>query len=353
MPHPQLSRRSSLAAIAAAATQLSRFAFADEADAALNDRIDQSVKRALQWLAGEQQVSGAWTTNDFGESTATTALAMMAFLAGGHVPMEGPYARHLQRGLAWLVGQQQPNGLLVGRERGHGPMYSHGIATLMLAEICGMVDPDQATPCREALQKAVKLIVDAQNHRKPPEHDGGWRYQPTSSDSDLSVSVWQLLALRAARDIGCDVPAENIDRAVAYLKKLHVKHDGGFGYMVGHGSSITRAGTGITALEICGEHRIPETLSAARMILSRPLTRGEHYFYYGAYYCTIGMYKVGGDEWKQSREPLYRTILELQNPEGFWTPEDGTERQAGKVYSTSLAVLALTIEYGYLPIYQR
>jgi hypothetical protein len=89
------------------------------------------------------------------------------------------------------------------------------------------------------------------------------------------------------------------------------------------------------------------------MILSRPLTRGEHYFYYGAYYCTIGMYKVGGDEWKQSREPLYRTILDLQNPEGFWTPEDGTERQAGKVYSTSLAVLALTIEYGYLPIYQR
>jgi hypothetical protein len=43
----------------------------------------------------------------------------------------------------------------------------------------------------------------------------------------------------------------------------------------------------------------------------------------------------------------------MQNPAGYWDPEDGTERQAGKVYSTSLSVLALAIEYGYLPIYQR
>jgi hypothetical protein len=65
------------------------------------------------------------------------------------------------------------------------------------------------------------------------------------------------------------------------------------------------------------------------------------------------MYKVGGDEWQQSRESLYRTTLNMQNPVGYWDPEDGTERQAGKVYSTSLSVLALAIEYGYLPIYQR
>lgn len=327
---------------------------ADESDeSALESRIDVAVRLGLKWLAAEQQASGAWTTKDYGESTATTSLAMMALMAGGHVPGEGPYGRLLSRGLAWLLSQQQENGLLVGRESGHGPMYSHGIATLMLAEICGMTEGAQADQCRQSLQQAVRLIVDAQNHRKPPEHDGGWRYQPTSSDSDLSVSAWQLLALRAARDIGCDVPAENIDRAVAYLKRLHVKHDGGFGYMVGHGSSITRAGTGIAALEICGEHRTKETLAAAGLILSRPLVRSEHYFYYGAYYCTIGMYKVGGAEWRQSRRVLYQTILDLQHAEGFWTPEDGTERQAGRVYSTSLSVLALAIEYGYLPIYQR
>ncbi len=328
-------------------------AFSADENAELNQKLDASIRRALTWLAAEQQVSGAWTTSDFGDSTATTALAIMSFLAGGHVPEEGPYGHHMTRGVGWLLSQQHNNGLLVGKERSHGPMYSHGIATLMLAEIAGMVDPAQSAPCREALQKAIKLIVDAQNHPKSAEHDGGWRYQPTSGDSDLSVTAWQLLALRAAKDIGCDVPAENIDRAIAYIRRLHVKHDGGFGYMVGHGSSVTRSGTGIVALEVCGEHRTDETLAAAKLILSRPLTKGEQYFYYGAYYCTVGMFKVGGDEWRQSREALYRTILDLQNPAGYWNPEDGTERQAGKVYATSLSVLALAIEYGYLPIYQR
>ncbi|HRA89103.1 MAG TPA: terpene cyclase/mutase family protein [Planctomycetaceae bacterium] len=327
--------------------------FGDEVNDLLNQQLDASIRRALWWLASEQQASGAWTTSDFGESTATTALAIMSFLAGGHVPEEGPYGRHLTRGVGWLLSQQHANGLLVGTERSHGPMYSHGIATLMLAEVAGMVDPSQEEKCRDALQKAVKLIIDAQNYRKPAEHDGGWRYQPTSGDSDLSVTAWQLLALRAAKDIGCDVPAENIDRAIAYIRRLHVKHDGGFGYMVGHGSSITRSGTGIVALEVCGEHRTTETLAAANLILSRPLTKGEQYFYYGAYYCTVGMFKVGGEEWRQSREVLYRTIMDLQNPTGYWNPEDGTERQAGRVYSTSLAVLALAIEYGFLPIYQR
>ena len=343
-----------LGSCAVAGTAAAVNSTADEVEEELlNKRIDSAVLRALQWLAAEQQPSGAWTTNDFGESTATTALAMMAFMAAGHVPNEGPWGKLLPRGLAWLTRQQRDNGLLVGARAGHGPMYSHGIATLMLAEISGMLGGRQEEECRLCLERAIRLIIDAQNHPRPEEHRGGWRYQPTSRDSDLSVSAWQLLALRAARDIGCDVPVENIDRAIAYLKRLHVRHDGGFGYMVGHGSTITRAGTGITALEICGEHRTPETMAAARMILSRPLVRSEHYFFYGAYYCTVGMYKVGGEEWQQARRHLYETILELQGPPGYWTPEDGTERQAGRVYSTSLAVLALSIEYGFLPVYQR
>ena len=341
-----------LGGLAAAGLAPTTACSADE-DKELNQKLDASIRRALSWLASEQQVSGAWTTNDFGESTATTALAIMSFLAGGHVPEEGPYGQHLTRGIGWLLSQQHANGLLVGKDRSDGPMYSHGIATLMLAEIAGMVDPTQSKQCREALQRAIKLIIDAQNHPKSAEHDGGWRYQPTSGDSDVSVTAWQLLALRAAKDSGCDVPAENIDRAIAYIRRLHVNHDGGFGYMVGHGSSVTRSGTGIVALEVCGEHRTEEALAAANLILSRPLTKDEPYFYYGAYYCTVGMFKVGGDEWRQSREAFYRTILDLQDPPGYWNSEVGAERQAGKVYATSLSVLALAIEYGYLPIYQR
>lgn len=316
-------------------------------------RIDEAISRAMTWLASEQQPSGAWLSESFGESTATTSLGVMAMLAAGHIPDVGPFGRHLTHAVSWVMDQQQDNGLLVGRHRSHGPMYSHGIATLMLAEVAGMVNGIQADRCRNALEKAVRLIIDAQNHKQSGQHDGGWRYQPTSNDSDLSVTAWQLLALRAAKDIGCDVPTANIDRAIAYIRRLRVRREGGFGYMNGHGTTVTRSGTGIVALEVCGEHRTEEVMAAANLILSRPLTTQEHYFYYGVYYCTVGMYKVGGDEWKQVREKLYETILEQQHPNGHWTPLNGSEQSGGRVYATSLCVLALAIEYGYLPIYQR
>lgn len=317
------------------------------------EQIDLSINRALSWLAAEQLPSGAWKAEDYGESTAMTSLAVLAFLAGGHVPDEGPYGRQISRGVAWVLGQQSDKGMLSGRDTSHGPMYSHGITTLMLAEVSGMLSGDSAARCRTCLEKAVRLIIDAQNHPKPLAHQGGWRYQPTSEDADLSVTAWQLLALRAAKDIGCDVPSENIDRAVTYLRSLAVASEGGFGYMAGHGSTVTRAGTGIVALEVCGEHRTEEIMAAARMIQTRSLTDHEAYFYYGAYYCTVGMYKVGGDEWLNTRSQLYDVILRRQDPAGYWPTGPSSERRAGVVYSTALSVLGLSIEYGYLPIYQR
>lgn len=319
----------------------------------LEDRIDGSVQRAVAWLAKSQFPSGAWDAENYGPSTAATSLAIMSLMAAGHVPEEGPYGRQISKGVAWVLSEQQSNGLLVGQRRSHGPMYSHGIATLMLAEVVGMVRKDQSAAVQKGLEKAIKLILDAQNHPKGRQHDGGWRYQPTSGDSDLSVTAWQLLALRAAKDIGCDIPSQNIDRAIAYIKRLRVQRGGGFGYMAGHGATVTRSGTGIVALEVCGEHRTAETMAAANLILARPLTRQEHYFYYGAYYCTVGMYKVGGDEWQTARPVLYETILAMQNPSGFWKPIHGSEKGAGNVYATSMSLLALCIEYGYLPIYQR
>ena len=36
-----------------------------------------------------------------------------------------------------------------------------------------------------------------------------------------------------------------------------------------------------------------------------------------------------------------------------WQPIHGSERGAGNTYATAMSLLALCIEYGYLPIYQR
>ena len=317
------------------------------------EHVDQSIVAALQFLDRQAAQSGAWKTDQHGESTAATSLAVMAYLAAGHVPGEGPYGDCIGRGIRWVVRQQRSNGMLVGDTPSHGPFYSHGISTLMLAEVVGMLEPRMATDTRRALEKAVLLILTGQEVSKSTRYAGGWRYQADSRDSDLSVTGWHLLALRAARDAGCDVPAENIDRAVAYIRRLSVQGNRGFGYQSPHGATPTRAGTGITALEVCGEHHTKETLGAAEYLLAHPLRPEQHYYYYGVYYCSVGLFKVGGHYWDRARPLIYKPLLDEQAADGSWKARSGSERGAGRVYATSMAVLALAVEYHYLPIYQR
>ncbi|MCC7421874.1 MAG: terpene cyclase/mutase family protein [Planctomycetaceae bacterium] len=313
-------------------------------------RVDDSIARALSFLAKTQQANGCWKLDGFGESTAGTSLAVMAFLAAGHVPSEGPYGTTIDRGIRWVLDHQQDNGMLIERTS-HGPMYDHGISTLMLAEVVGMCDRKTADDVRKALTSATRLILKAQNVAKPNQHAGGWRYNHTSNDSDLSVTGWQLLALRAAKGCGCDVPAENIEAAVSYVKRCG--RDGrGFGYMPGAQGTPTLTGVGILALEVCGEHRDEMSLSGAQFLMDRPLNTRDNYFYYGVYYCSVGLFKVGGRHWDEGHRHLRDILLSTQENEGSWQSR-GAEANAGRIYCTAMSVLALAVEYQYLPIYQR
>jgi hypothetical protein len=313
-------------------------------------RVDRAIVRALDFLSKQQKPSGAWEIKQFGESTAATSLAVMSFMAAGHLPGEGPYGKQLNQAIKWVVDHQQSNGQIVA-QTSHGPMYSHGISTLMLAEVAGMVDSSQTKPVRRALERAVRLILQAQIVEKTQRLAGGRRYHPTSRDSDLSVTGWQLLALRAAKNIGCDVPKSHIDMAVDYVKRC--RRGNGFGYQPGGAPNPTRTGTGILALEVCGAHHSTEAIAGADYLMSRPLRYGEPYFYYGVYYCTVGMFKVGGRYWERTKANTIDSLLPNQEANGSWWNKLGGERHHGPVYSTTMAVLALAVEYQYLPIYQR
>ena len=59
---------------------------------------------------------------------------------------------------------------------------------------------------------------------------GGWRYSLRGWDSDISVTGWQLMALRAAKNLGCDVPTDNIERAVDFIKSCNDPNTGGYRY---------------------------------------------------------------------------------------------------------------------------
>src|SRR5207247_1569898 len=72
-------------------------------------------------------------------------------------------------------------------------------------------------------------IVNSQNK------DGGWRYRPVRSDADISVTVCQIMALRAARNAGIAVPKSTVDLCIKYVKQCQ-NPDGGFKYQMIQGS---------------------------------------------------------------------------------------------------------------------
>jgi prenyltransferase beta subunit len=226
----------------------------------------------------------------------------------------------------------------------------------MLGEVLGMVD--ESRPGFERLDRvyldAVNLILRAQNVAKDRSSSGGWRYHPNSTDSDISVTGWQLLALRAARDNGLPVPRRNIEAAVAYVKRcLHPL--GGFGYQPGGEPTAARTGTGVLSIEICGEHQSPEALRGGEWLLKHPLEWRGPFFFYGVYYCSQAMYQLGGESWKTWRSLTESLLLPRQRGDGSWPapPEETHELHAGTAYCTAMAALALSVDFKLLPIYQR
>jgi hypothetical protein len=319
---------------------------------AANPAVDRAIRRALEHLKSTQKASGAWEA-PFGEATSVTSLAVMAFLAAGHVPGEpGPYRVTVERGVKYVLNHQHADGLLVSHNHG-GPMYCHGISTLMLAEVIGMVpDRELAERIQKALSRAVDVIVKAQEVKKGADHAGGWRYQPNSNDSDISVTGWQVMALRAAKSAGCAIDSARIDRAVAYLKRCALK-GGGFAYQPRQGPSNPRTGVGMLALEICGSHLTAEAVAGSKYLREHPPVWGSGYFFYEAYYCSQAMFQIGEEASSAYQPKLVSILLEHQQQDGSWLSGDGNDQSAGRNYCTAMGVLSLAVEYGYLPIYQR
>lgn len=323
-----------------------------ESDEQLSPQAAAAVKKAVDWLGKNQRPDGSWPHGQ-GNSTGVVAACAIALMSQGHLPGTGEYGVQCAKALQYILANAQPDGLLYAPwMSSHGPMYHHGLGALALAEAWGQTGDRRI---REALRKAIDLICACQNQK------GGWRYQPKISDDDLSVTVMQLMALRAARDAGMDVPKEVIDAGVEYVKACHNAKgqgkDGGFAYTPGGGSGWARSGAGVTSLQVAGDYRAAEVVEGIEYITSfAPQTdkkpSDEEWYYYGVYYAAMGLYQAQslgaqGKRWWGAWYPAaIRDLCDRQQPDGRW-------KGSWESYNTSMAVLVLTIPYRYLPIYQR
>ena len=320
-------------------------------------QVQSAVERGLQWLAGKQAATGDWPTDvdgGRGPTAAVTSLAAMAFMARGHVPGQGMYGENINRAVDRILAMQQPNGL-IAPDGWMYPMYDQGISTVMLCEAYGMLDEKRQADAGKAIAKAVRLILAAQAVPKSGDSVGGWRYQPDSTNSDISVSGWQLMALRGAANIGAAVPRRAIDLGIAYIKR-RAGEDGGFTYGADGigGGSAARTGTGILALELLGQHDAKESLAGGSYLMRTPVASPDlNYYFYREYYCAQAAWQLGGNYWTNINRPIRESLLQRQHMDGSWSTTNGSEAAAGESYASSMAILALTVPYRYLPIYQR
>jgi len=311
------------------------------------DPLDKSIDRGLAFLALMQEDDGAWNGNG-AKHAGVSSLCIMSFLSAGHVPGEGPYQAKIDKGIRWVLKQQRADGIISTTE--WDEMYQHAICTMMLCEVVAMCDAKLGREIRPKLEKAVKRILESQ--RTETAYKGGWRYSFQGNDADLSVSGWQILALRAARNIGCDVPAQKIELALEFVQQCRDPRSGGFAYQPGGQVSPACTGTGILALELCGKqrHHSPEALKAGSYLLDHPTRNpSDSHYHYTLYYASQAMFQLGNNYWRIYRKRLHETLLESQQRNGAWLTNDGV----GPTYSTSMSILALTVEYRLLPIYQR
>jgi hypothetical protein len=199
---------------------------------------------------------------------------------------------------------------------------------------------------------------------KSDSNKGGWRYEPTSGDSDMSVTVWQLMSLRAAHNTGIEVPPEAIANAVAYVKRSYRSDRdasgrpkdmaSGFSYEpYGGRMAFSTTAAGLLSLQVCGQYEAAEVLGAANYLMKSPPEINEPWFFYGNYYYAQSMYQRGGDFAATARRKTEDTLLKAQSPDGSWLPRNGNEKSQGSIYATSLALLSLSVYHHFLPIYQK
>ena len=305
----------------------------------------RAIDKGLEYLLANQQKDGSWSSDgQGGHAVACTSLSLMAFMSKAHFPGFGPYGQQMDLGMKWLLkeAKKRPDGYM------GSVMYEHGFATLALSELWGMTrDPDDDDAIKEALEKAVQVILRSQNP------GGGWRYQPQADGGeDTSCTMTVFHALASARQAGIVVPNETITKVVKYLKNVHDAETGGFGYFPGRNMRMPCTAGGAYIAQLAGQRDTEMVNAALRNLKGQTpgIFAGGHYYFYGHYYAIQAMVQAGDEEYSKWYPQIRDALISQQTAEGGWSK---AAKPSSISYKTPMAIIILSTPHRYIPIYQR
>ncbi len=305
--------------------------------------VDAIYERGLEWLARNQSPDGSWGGNYAG--CGVDGICVMAFLAGGDDPNFGRYASTLRRAIRSIIQRQDA-------KTGYLPnsMYHHGFAILALSEAYGAVDEgllwEGEKPVRSiaaTLELAIGCAATAQKNNRW----GGWRYSPEATDADTSVTGAVLMGLLAARNAGMDVPDATVDAALEYMRRStgkdgSVAYSGGLGGM-GGSMNLTAIATLVGAVSKTAD---TDKYKATLKRLQDNLEHKESgtYAEYFRYYMAQALFQGDPAAWQKWNASVVRELRGLQSENGSFNED---------AYMTGMSLLAIALNYRYLPIYER
>ncbi len=310
--------------------------------------VREMYDRGLQYIAGAQTEKGDWSGNGGDEGPGLSGLALMALLASGEDPNYGIYSNHVRKAIRSIISAQDANTGFFGHS-----MYHHGFGMLGLAEAYGAVDERNLWPDRkkeksigQALELAVRAAITSQNKNS----FGAWRYSPNSTDADTSVSGSVLVGLLAARNAGIEVPDESINKAISYYQKMtspgtgFVAYSGGMG---GFGESIARTSIATLVFSVARRKDLPEFKATLAHLKERLEQPAQGYTEYARYYQAQALFQGDVAAWEKWNKLLIRQLKQGQQPDGSF------KGQFGDTFSTATSLLALALNFRFLPIYER
>lgn len=317
--------------------------------------VEQIYERGLSWLAENQDSDGDWNQ---GQSTSshgsggpgTTGMCIMVFLASGEDPNFGKYSENIRKAVRNMLKAQSSSTGYLG-----GSMYHHGFGMLGLAEVYGAIDEElvwkgeAANSTKRTVAEALELAVRCAVTSQKDNQWGGWRYSPGSRDADTSVTGAVLMGLLAARNAGIKVPDECIDKALDYFKKM-TSSRGGVGYAgsvggMGGSKNLQAIATLVYAI---GKRKESNEFKAVLKQTSGNLEHQESgYPFYFRYYMAQATFQGDFEGWSKWNTKTIRQLKDLQNDDGSFTSGHGS------AYGTAMSLLALALNYRFLPIYER